>query len=75
LDELGGNLIEGQMERFAVIVAALDREVSQRDQQGELVGGGELALAEHALQLVEPLQLRFRARWRQSATGAHRLLQ
>ena len=45
-DELLGDLLHRDLELAAGVVAQLDREVGQRDQQGELVARDELALVE-----------------------------
>ncbi len=49
LDELLGQPLHLDVERSAGVVAALDRDVDQRDQERELVGRDELTLVEDLL--------------------------
>jgi len=48
---------------MAVIIAELDGQVRQGNEQCELVRGGEVAFSEEALQLGEKGELFLRRRW------------
>ncbi|MEX2165079.1 MAG: hypothetical protein WD823_12675 [Sulfuricaulis sp.] len=57
LDELLRDGVQLQLEGCAGVVAALDRQLHQRDEQGELVRRDELAFVENPLHLLQEIEL------------------
>lgn len=57
LDELLRDGTQVQLEGRAGVVAALDRQLHQRDEQGELVRRDKLAFVEDPLHLLQELEL------------------
>jgi hypothetical protein len=57
LDELLSDQLRGDGERFAAVIARLNRDVRQREQEGILVGGYELTLGQQSLEVGQKLEL------------------
>ena len=55
-DELFGNHVGLNDQRRAVVLAILNADVRNREQQGILVSGGELPFTEQALDVAQELE-------------------
>ncbi len=60
VNELDGDVFVLDNHRICVVLSLLHANISQRHEQGELVGRGEVSLTEQPLELSQKFQLRFR---------------
>jgi hypothetical protein len=64
MNEAFRNLPDWEHQPCTVVGSVFNGEISQGDQERELVGRGEIALGKESLQLGQECELRFRARRR-----------
>lgn len=60
VNELDGDVFVLNHHRISVVLPLLHADISQRHEQGELVGRGEVSLTEQPLELSQKHQLGFR---------------